>query len=323
VTRIRVATFNLENLRLRRDARGRPRLTGARDEDAPGERGEGAEALDPEDRKLTARVIHDAAADLVALQEVFDEASLDYFHDAFLRPAGGPAYPNRAVEEGNDGRGLDVAVMSRLELARVRSHAALTFAEAGVTPPDPDWTPQDRVFRRGCLEVDALAGGSGLTLFICHFKAMGGDRAATRDIRAAEARAVRTIVERRFRDPEGARWLIVGDLNDEVERDGVPQRECGIGELFADGFAVDLLARIADPRDRWTYHYRPRDAYTRPDHMLASPALARENPDAVPHIARVGMWGAASRYAGPRLPGVGDQRPRASDHALVRIDLEI
>ena len=91
---MRIATFNLQNLRLRtRD--GRSVLDGAADQDRP-------EMLRPNDlaradRVETARVIASAQADLVALQEVFDLAALDFFHDRFLLDAGSPLYPQMTV----------------------------------------------------------------------------------------------------------------------------------------------------------------------------------------------------------------------------------
>ena len=84
---MRIATFNVQNMRLRRPD-GQPRLDGARDGDMPEDSTGAAAALDPIDRALTARVLAEADADAVALQEVFDQRTLDYFHDAVLLPVG-------------------------------------------------------------------------------------------------------------------------------------------------------------------------------------------------------------------------------------------
>jgi len=306
MTLLRLATFNVENMRLRR-VRGSqaPRLSGARDDNTPEEIKDGAEALDVVDRRLTARLIRDADADVVVLQEIFDRAALDHFHAAFVRQEGAQPYPHRALIDGNDGRGIDVAVMSRRPLVRVRSHAEVTFAGLNIPTPFDDWSPDSRIFRRDALEVDIPLNGDAsdgevLTLFVVHFKAMGRDRAITAPVRAAEALAVRRLIEQRFDDPAAAIWMVVGDLNDHVERDGEPEPDHGLGPLLDDGFSVDLLARIPDPRDRWTYHYAPLDIYARPDHMLASPALAARTPDATPRILRQGMWRIAERHAGER-----------------------
>lgn len=320
---LRVATFNVENIRLRRAHGSRAlELTGARDEDVE-DRANGSRALDVIDRRLTARLIRDANADVVALQEVFDRDALDFFHDAVLVPEGAAPYPHRALIDGNDGRGIDVGVLSRVPLAAVRSHAAATFADLKVAPPFPDWEPDTRIFRRDALEIDIPFGAETLTLYVVHFKAMGRNRSETAPVRAAEAMAVRRLIERRFAKPADALWMIVGDLNDHVERDGAPEPEHGLGAFFDDGFAVDLIARIADPRDRWTYHYAPLDIYAHPDGMLVSPALAARTAHAVPTILRAGMWRIATCYDGPRYEEVGATRPRASDHALAFVDLPI
>ena len=58
------------------------------------------------ERDLTAAVLRQADANVVALQEVFDLATLDRFHDRVLTPAGVEAYPHCVCLPGNDGRGL-------------------------------------------------------------------------------------------------------------------------------------------------------------------------------------------------------------------------
>ncbi len=57
--------------------------------------------------------------------------------------------------------------------------------------------------------------------------------------------------------------------------------------------------------------------------LLVSPALARENPDAVPEIIRMGQPYRARRYEGPRFPRVGWDRPKASDHCPVVVELSV
>lgn len=306
---MRVATFNVQNLRLRHVG-GDSRLDGARDEDAPGESGVEAAALDPVDRTLTARVIAEADADVIALQEVFDQETLDYFHDAFLAPLGA-SYPHRVCLEGNDGRSQDVALLSRARLESVRSHAALTFADVGALAP-AGVSLHARVFRRDCL----AARCGPLWLFVCHFKA--GDRAdpVSGVIRRAEALAVRHVVGRNVPDPTASRWLALGDFN--------AHDAAGVDDLAAltHGFAIDLAARISEA-ERWTYFQAHEGVYSCPDRLFASPALARAHPAARPQVMRMGMSRAASAYAGPRYAEVGERRPRASDHAPVSLDLDL
>ena len=118
INAMRIATFNLHNLRLRR-RQGQLVLDGAVDRDFD-DRPRSIEQ-DVADRKLTAQVIAEAQADIIALQEVFDAETLEFFYDHFLLPAGAPRYPTRICLPGNDGRGLDVAVLSKTEPEDVMS----------------------------------------------------------------------------------------------------------------------------------------------------------------------------------------------------------
>ncbi|WP_101067594.1 endonuclease/exonuclease/phosphatase family protein [Roseovarius salinarum] len=302
---MRIGTFNLQNLRLR-SAGGVPHLDGARDRDTP-------EEADPEtdlrDRKLTARIIARMRADVLALQEVFDAATLDHFHDTLLAEAQVPPYPWRQCPPGNDGRGLDLALMSRVAPLSVTSHAALRPRDLGLAVPDgvPADTP---VFRRDCLQAEF----PGLTLFLCHFKAPYPDPAAAYPVRRLEAEAVRRLIEARFAGPAAANWLVLGDLNDPWE----PADPPATAPLLPP-FCADLMARVPEGT-RWTYHDAWSGHYGRPDRMLASPALAAAFPDAVPEILREGMGREAGRYRGRHLPGVGHHRPHASDHAAVVVE---
>lgn len=127
---MRICSFNVQNLRLR-NREGHPRFDGARD-NIPEDSEPHATALDLADRRLTAAVLAHADADVICLQEVFDLESLDFFHDHLLRDAGGKTYPYRFCFPGNDGAGRDVALLSRLPVSEVTSHARLTAADLGL-----------------------------------------------------------------------------------------------------------------------------------------------------------------------------------------------
>ena len=301
---MRIATFNVQGLRLRHPD-GKDRLDGARD---PGD-DDATAVLDPVDRRLTAAVIGDLRADVLALQEVFDAETLDHFHDNVLVPAGIPPYPHRVCLPGNDGRGLDVAVMSRRPLGSVASHAALRPADLGLdAPPGAGDQP---IFRRDCLVVEI----GGLAILVCHFKAPWPDAGASWAVRRLEAEAVRRIVEARFADPADALWLVAGDLND-PDPAGSPGR--AIAPLEAP-FAIDLARRMP-AAERWTLHDPTSGRRFLPDALLASPRLAAGWPEAVPVVLREGL----SREAGPgpRLPEVGEHRPHASDHAALVVEFD-
>lgn len=307
---MRIATFNAQNLRLRRPA-GRPRLDGARDGDVAQDNTPRARALDLADRRLTAALIAAADPDILCLQEVFDQDTLDFFHRHLLRATGIAPWPHRFCLPGNDGGGRDLAVLARVPV-RVISHAALIPADLDL-PPAPGQRAERPVFCRDCLMIEA----PGLTLFSCHFKAPWPDPAAAWDLRRLEALAVRRLIERRFAGDADPVWLVLGDLNEPA----APGPDSAIAPL-TDSFAIDLLARMP-AHDRWSFAL-PAEAgggVSRPDMFLASPTVARRWPNAVPKIWRSGMGREIAADGAPRLPDVGPHRPRASDHALLTLDL--
>ena len=306
---MRIATFNVQNLRLRHPM-GRPRFDGARDDDVPQDSGLQAAALDLADRRLTAAVLAHADADVVCLQEVFDIEALDFFHDHLLRDAGGPVYPHRFCFPGNDGGGRDVALMSRRPVDEVVSHASLTAVDLGLEEL-PGRKANTPVFCRDCL----MARVGELTLFLCHFKAPWPDARAAWPVRRLEALAVRRLIERRVTGDENALWLVLGDMN---EHRDICEGEQAIAPL-TEGFAIDLMERVPET-ERWSYYEPGSGRYSRPDYILAAPALAEKWPDVRPCILREGLSREAKRYEGRRLPGVGPHRPRASDHAALVVE---
>ncbi len=302
-----VATLNVQNLRLQ-SIDGQKRLHGAWDSDVPEDR-----RLDPIDRRLTGKLLKEVDADVVALQEVFDLDSLNYFHQKYLLPAGARPYPQRICLPGNDGRGLDVALLSRRHVDAIQSHASLTLADMDIEAP-PGIDPTLPVFRRDCLMV--MIGP--LTLFVCHFKSAYPDAVKAWTTRRLEALVTRRLIERCFQDPAQSLWLILGDLNEPTSSAVGQQR--AIAPLETD-FAIDLLQRLPE-KERWTYYDPHSGLYHCPDALLASPALAKRWPDAEPFVIRTGLGKETSRFRGARLGGVGTHRPHASDHAAVAVEFK-
>jgi len=356
---LRIASFNVENL-LRRFTPDRDRRTGVWVPDAAVglyEHASEAEGrliekafqvgVSDDQRQLTAQAIRDCDADVVCLQEVDGLEVLRWFHDRYLRQAIDEPYEHFALLEGNDRRGIDVAVMSRRGFPiRVMSNATLTYRDLGLYSDEVRrWgaEPDDRIFKRDALEVEVETPSGPLTLWICHFKSMGEGRERTMGIRRAEAHAVRRLVERRFGGRvASADWMIVGDLNDyrdkiRLERagdgtlHGRPERAeaTGLDPLYADHFATDLIERL-DPADRWTHFYPEERELSALDHLFVSPALARANPKVRPTVIRAGLpyrlpleRMVPARPAIARYPRVGFDRPKASDHCPVAVTLRL
>ncbi len=366
---IRIATFNIENLIARFDFTGfRNQLRSDRvmklfeiKSEADYQRLEAARVISSADdtRQLSALAIADTDADILCLQEVDNMEALKAFEYGYLFRMIGSGYRQKYLVEGNDSRGIDVAVLMReqtrdgqpIELRDVKSHAALTYHDLGLYHPGlgPNIQPEDRIFKRDCLELDLRIGGRPLTVYVVHFKSMtnGRDgvdgRTATMPIREAEAKAVRHIIENRFgRDHVSQRnFVICGDMNDYQEKvDVIGDRRHGYDyavqsdlpsalDVFShDGFAENAMRR-RDPLDRWTlYHARgPEEQHLcQLDYIWLSSGLAAANPTAMPEIIRNGQPFRTPFPPGQeveRYPRIGWDRPKASDHCPVAITLHL
>lgn len=359
---VTIATFNAENLLSRFDFTGwRNELRQDRaaqlftlQDEAQYRQAEIARtmALTDDTRQMTALAIADADADILCLQEVENLDTLGAFEYGYLYKMIGAGYRHKVLIDGNDTRGINVALMAReetrdgaaIEITGYETHAALTYEQAGL------WEaglaelarPTDRIFKRDCLEVNLRIGGKPLTIYVCHFKSMGGardgvdGRTYTAPVRRAEARAVRQIIEQRFGAGAPAkRFCICGDLNDYEEkvvvtgdaRNGyrfTPSADEGgtVNILTAGGFTENVVQR-RDALDRWTlYHTRgPQERHLcQLDYLLPSRALLRGNAGRTPEIIRAGQpWRTLfpEGQAVERYPRTGWDRPKASDHCPV------
>ncbi|MBC7283773.1 endonuclease/exonuclease/phosphatase family protein [Hoeflea sp.] len=365
---VRIATFNTENLLSRFDFSGfrnelrQDRVSQLYDftNEAQYRQAEIARAVSLTDdtRQLTALAIAEADADILCLQEVENLDTLHRFEYGYLFKMIGDGYRHKVLIDGNDSRGINLALMAReetldgarIDVLDVTSHAHLTYEAMGLYTPDLDALakPHDKVFKRDCLEVDLKIGAKRLTVYVAHFKSMGSPRDGidgrtwSMPVRVAEARAVRKIVARRFgADGGGKRYVIAGDFNDYAERivitgdrrngyhfSPAAEAESAVGVLTADGFAENVVQRRPE-LDRWTlYHTRgPQERHLcQLDYLLASPALTRTNRDRLPDIIRAGQpWRTLfpDGQAVDRYPRTGWDRPKASDHCPVAMTFDL
>lgn len=317
---IRLATFNVENLLMRLDfkALGIANMRGQLNDVSTREQAEHIsgliDVLSEDDRTLTAQALAATKADVCALQEVENLLTLTTFHNSYLARWSERPYSYHVLFEGNDRRGIDVGLLSRLKVVHKVSHADVSFDALGIAPPDGVHA-NERVFRRDCLEVTVEKDAQLLTLFVCHFKSMHGGREKSWKTRDGEARGVRALIKARFDKPEDANWVILGDLNDYLEIDGVPDQNHSLGALTADGFASDMAVMcMEEATNRWSHHYKPLDQYSALDHILLSPRLVDLNRGSSIAYVRAGMPWRATRHKGYRLSGVGWANPKASDH---------
>jgi hypothetical protein len=101
-------------------------------------------SLTDDTRQLTALAIADADADILCLQEVENLDTLHRFEYGYLFKMIGDGYRHKVLIDGNDSRGINLALMTRehtldgakIEILEVTSHAHLSYEAAGVYTPD-------------------------------------------------------------------------------------------------------------------------------------------------------------------------------------------
>ena len=281
---LRLGSFNIENLMTRFDFTGfrnqlrKDRVLHLFDvrSEQDYQRLEAARVVASTDdtRQLSALAIADAAADILCLQEVDSMEALKAFEYGYLFRMVGAGYRHKYLVEGNDSRGIDVGVMMRdetrdgekIEIVDIRSHAALTYGDLDLFTPAlaANAKPDDRIFKRDCLELELKIGGQPLALYVVHLKSMsngrdGADgRSYTMPVRQAETKAIRHIIEARFGKGQTAdkNFVICGDMNDYQERvDVIGDRRSGyrfvpsdrlesaLDVFSADGFAENVMRR--------------------------------------------------------------------------------
>ncbi len=135
--------------------------------DDPDKADEGTPAKPASEQKALAQVVDDSEADVFAFQEVENLEILTEWRDSHgLKEE----YPHLVLVEGNDRRGIDVALMSKHPITNVKSHKDEVFEVPGQEP---------RGFLRDLLQADIDIPNYGPVRFLAAHLASkrGGDRA--------------------------------------------------------------------------------------------------------------------------------------------------
>jgi endonuclease/exonuclease/phosphatase family metal-dependent hydrolase len=243
-----------------------------------------------------AQLIMAQQPDVLAIQEVEGRGALWEFNASHL----GNYFRHLALIEGNDFRGIDVAVVSRLPIGQVTSHQFRHHPEST--------TDDGTVFSRDLLEIEILHRQRTrvlFTLFVSHLKSkymdpryQGAAREAkeqrNNSLRRLQAQTIVDIVQERFLGQPDAMFAIAGDFNDSP--DSKP-----LQPLAALG-CRDVLDTVP-MADRWTIRFQRRKYQF--DYILLSPALhSKMVPGSAFVDQKTGMTG-------------------ASDHRPVYVELEI
>lgn len=206
-----------------------------------------------------ARSIRNLNADVLALEEVENRGVLERFVHAFLKDMGYEV----VLFEGNDNRGIDVALLSRLPVGAVTSHRHMQF-------PDPAGKPMR--FRRDLLQVRIEPpGGTAFDVFVVHLKSKAGEGEAgatsgTGDTRLGEAREVRQVFDDLLKQNAATPFVICGDFNDTFESEPI-KTIVGSGPN-----ALTMLFNDVPAESRISFNQPPHLSMI--DYIFASPAMA-------------------------------------------------
>jgi endonuclease/exonuclease/phosphatase family metal-dependent hydrolase len=254
--------------------------------------------------RMTARVIQDVNADVLAVIEAEDRIALKRFDDQLLRPLG-VEYGSIMLIDGNDDRGIDVGLLARngYTIGAVTSHV-------------DDMDGATRVFSRDCPEITVRTpGGQSILVLVNHFKSKGyGPPAQSNARRKAQARRVREIYDQRR--AEGAhRIAVVGDFNDTPDSDP-------LSPLLGDGSDLkDIFTHPQFQGDGKPGTYGGGSASNKLDYLLLSPALYGAVTAAGIH--RKGVWGGANGTLFPHYDEMKRAVHAASDHAALWADITV
>lgn len=220
--------------------------------DCPYHTDEGTPAKPKEQLEKIAERIRAADADVLALEEVESRFYLQQFVAAMLPDMG---YQHVVCFEGNDKRGIDVAILSRFPVGPVTSHMYERFS---------DGSGSETWFHRDLLQVRIdPPDAPSFQAFVVHFKSKrgGGD---TEKTRLAECRQARKILDQELTKDKDALFVICGDFNDTFESSPLKAIR-GTGPTAL----VDFMRDFA--KDAVTYNNNPHRSTI--DYILASPGM--------------------------------------------------
>ncbi len=259
------------------------------------------EAVNETATRMTAQVIKDVNADILAVVEAEDRIALTRFNDQLLEPIGSQ-YGGIMLIDGNDERGIDVGLLTK-GTARVES----------IVSHVDDLEGTNRVFSRDCPEFTVrISPAETILVMVNHLKSKGyGSPASSNARRKAQAKRVREIYDQRR--AAGVNLIAVaGDFNDTPASDPLQP-------LLGDGSDLkDIFEHPAFVGDGRPGTYANGTASNKIDYLLLSPALfARVTAGGV---FRKGVWGGVHGTLFPHYDEMTQASHAASDHAAVWAD---
>jgi endonuclease/exonuclease/phosphatase family metal-dependent hydrolase len=265
--------------------------------------------------RMTARVIQDLAAGVLAVVEAEHRPSLLRFNESMLANR----YRHVMLVDGNDQRGIDVGLLTTASrpIVRVESHVD----DRDTKHPDP--TKRDnRLFSRDAPVYTVRCGRETLHVVVNHLKSQSRTGDEPPDVLRTRQSARLAAIYRQLRRDGATFVAAVGDFNrGPDESGGHPSLEA----LFRPGLglvdAFSLPSFDPGPRPGTFQSCGLRD---RLDYIFLSPELAARVTRG--GLFRRGLWGRATNVNPPEdweiYPEITASVHAASDHAAIWVDLD-
>ncbi len=263
------------------------------------------EAVDEVATRNTAQVIRDIAADVLGVVEAEDRIALKRFNEDVLAAVGGTPYEHVMLIDGNDERGIDVGLLSRVSagITTMRSHV-------------DDMRDGRVIFSRDCPEYElTLASGATVLVMVNHLKSKGfGSQATSNAKRREQAVRVREIYD--ARRAAGVELIIIlGDFND------TPDSEPLASLLKAGSDLHDVSEHDVYEDDGRPGTFANGTKSNKIDYILLSPALFSLVKRA--GVFRKGVWGGKNGDLWEIYPEMEGPHHAASDHAALWVELNV
>jgi endonuclease/exonuclease/phosphatase family metal-dependent hydrolase len=260
------------------------------------------EAVNEISTRMTAKVINEVGADVIALVEADSRPSLVKFHDDVLTLPHGARYDHIMLIDGNDDRGIDVALMARggFHIESIRSHV-------------DDEASGQRIFSRDCAEYHLTTPANDrLIVLVNHFKSKGfGSQVANNKKRKLQAERVKAVYQT-LRNAGASNVAVVGDFND------IPGSD-PLAPLLQGTDLKDVSQHANFDSQGRPGTFGNGTASNKIDYILMSPPLFAKVTGG--SIFRMGVWGGTNGTLFPHFPEITNAAEAASDHAAIVADI--
>jgi endonuclease/exonuclease/phosphatase family metal-dependent hydrolase len=253
--------------------------------------------------RMTARVIQDVGADIIGIVEADDRPALLRFNKELL----GGLYGHLMLIDGNDERGIDVAVMTRKDFNIMSICSNVDLVDN-----------VGQVFSRDCAQYEiGTPGGTIVHVLVNHFKSQSGGGGSQRQRQAA---AVRKIVDGLVQ--KGEHVIVLGDLNEGPPSGGT--QATNLADLYNNNSSlVDCYSLPGFDVGNRLGSFDSCGLGDRLDYIFISKSLQPAFRGG--GLFRKGLWG--SRKTRPTdwdtYPEMTKSVEQATDHAAAFIELDI